>query len=363
MNITVVGAGVVGSAIAYELASRGADVNVLDTRGPSLGATRASAGILAPHLEGHIPALRQLASCSLSMYDDFIRRVERDSGRRVEYERHGTLQVALSGSEAQQLSADALTLGQQGVDHVLLDPAGTQRLEPKLTDRATAGLLVPTHGYVSATSLTHALVAAAEARGARVTTDTAIRIEGGQESAVVTTKTHVVQADAVILASGCWPIESRPSPAPPIRPIRGQLVQLHLDEPVASRVIWGRDCYLVPWRDGSVLVGATSEDVGFDERPTADGIRGLLNAAADLLPALGQARFQEVRVGLRPKGFDDLPIIGRSATMPSVHYALGHYRNGVLLAPITAALVADLVIDGRERAELALVRPDRRAEG
>jgi glycine oxidase len=363
VNITVVGAGVVGCAIAYELASRGADVTLLDGRGPSLGATRASAGILAPYLEGHIPALRKLAACSLSMYDDFIRRVERDSGRRIEYERHGTLQVALSDSDAQQLSADALALRHEGVDHMLLDPAGTQRLEPELAERATAGLLVPSHGYVCASSLTHALVAAAEAHGVRVATDMAIRIEGGQKSAVVTTKTDVLQADAVILASGCWPIESRPSPAPSIRPIRGQLVQLHLDEPVASRVIWGRECYLVPWRDGSVLVGATSEDVGFDERPTADGIRGLLNAAADLLPALGRARFQEVRVGLRPKGFDDLPIIGRSMTAPSVHYALGHYRNGVLLAPVTAALVADLVIDGRERDELALVRPDRRSEG
>jgi glycine oxidase len=363
VTITVVGAGVVGGAIAYELASRGADVTLLDARGPALGATRASAGILAPHLEGHIPALRQLASCSLSMYDDFIRRIERDSGRRIEYERHGTLQVALSDREAQQLSADAVALRQEGVDHALLDAPGIQRVEPKLTDGATAGLLVSSHGYVCAASLTHALVAAAQARGARVTTGKAIRIEGGQTSAVVTTKTDIVKADAVILASGCWPIESLPEPAPPIRPIRGQLVHLHLDEPVASRVIWGRDCYLVPWRDGSVLVGATSEDVGFDERPTADGIRSLLNAAADLLPALGHARFQEVRVGLRPKGLDDLPIIGRSMTMPSVHYALGHYRNGVLLAPITATLLADLIIDGRERAELALVRPDRRAEG
>lgn len=363
MTVTVVGAGVVGCSIAYELAARGADVDLLDARGPSLGATRASAGILAPHLEGHNPALRKLALCSLSMWDDFIRRVERDSGRRVEYERHGTLQVALSDPEAKQLSADAVGLQQEGVNHVLLDRAGTQRLEPELTGRATAALLVPSHGYVSAATLTLALAAAAEARGVLVATDAVIRIEGGQKSAVVTTKTRVIQADGVILASGCWPIESRPSPTPAIRPIRGQLVHLQLDEPVASRVIWGRDCYLVPWRDGSVLVGATSEDVGFDERPTADGIRELLNAAAELLPALGRARFQEVRVGLRPKGFDDLPIIGRSTTMPSVHYALGHYRNGVLLAPITAALVADLVVDGREPAELALVRPDRRAEG
>jgi glycine/D-amino acid oxidase-like deaminating enzyme len=108
-----------------------------------------------------------------------------------------------------------------------------------------------------------------------------------------------------------------------------------------------------------VLVGATVEDVGFDERTTVDGVRGLLNAAVELIPALRHARFQEVRAGLRPKTADELPAIGRSSTMPHVFHAIGHYRNGVLLAPLTAALIADLVLDGRARPELALVRPDR----
>jgi glycine oxidase len=362
VKITVVGAGVVGCAIAHELASRGADVDLLDSRGAGLGATHASAGILAPQIEGHIPSLRRLAACSLAMYDDFIHRIERDSGRRVEYERCGTLQVAFGDSEARQLAEDAQTLRVEGIDCTLLDRTGANRVEPSLSHDVTAALLVPSHGYVAATRLTLALVEAAQARGVRYSTLAVRRIDGRDQGARVITDTTTMQADAVIVACGSWPIESRPSPLPPIKPIRGQLVHLQLDDVVATRVIWAPECYLVPWRDGSVLVGATVEDVGFDERATADGVRSLLNAAVGVLPTLGGARLQEVRVGLRPKGRDELPIIGLSPTMPGVFYALGHYRNGVLLAPLTAALVADLVLDGRERAELDLVRPGRNAE-
>lgn len=362
VKITVVGAGIVGCAIAHELASRGADVDLLDSRGAGLGATRASAGILAPQIEGHIPSLRRLAARSLSMFDDFIHRVERDSGRRVEYERCGTLQVAFGDAEARQLADDARMLGGEGIDCTLLYGAAVSQLEPSLSHDVTAALLVPMHGYVGATQLTLALAEAAQARGVRYRTVAVRCIERGGQGPRVITDTDTLQSDAVIVASGSWPIESRPSQLPPVTPIRGQLVHLQLDEVVAARVIWAPECYLVPWHDGSVLVGATVEDVGFDERPTADGVRGLLNAAVRVLPSLGRARLHEVRVGLRPKGPGELPIIGQSPTMTGVFYALGHYRNGVLLAPLTAALLADLVIEGRERGELELVRPGKRAE-
>jgi hypothetical protein len=163
---------------------------------------------------------------------------------------------------------------------------------------------------------------------------------------------------AIIIAAGSWSSELVKVP-PFVKPIRGQLLALSMNTRPAARVVWGSDCYIVPWSDGTVLVGATVEDVGFDERTTTAGIRGLMNAAVDLLPGLEHAQFREARVGLRPKTVDELPAIGRSSTMPHVFYATGHYRNGVLLAPLTATLIADLVLDGRERPELADVRPDR----
>ena len=129
--------------------------------------------------------------------------------------------------------------------------------------------------------------------------------------------------------------------------------------PVASRVLWGPGCYIVPRQDGTVLVGATVEDVGFDERATLGGVRSLVDAASALVPGLDSAVFKEVRVGLRPATSDELPIIGPSATMRQVFYAAGHYRSGVLLAPLTAGLVADLVLDGRAAPELAATRPAR----
>ena len=144
-----------------------------------------------------------------------------------------------------------------------------------------------------------------------------------------------------------------------MRPIRGQLLQLQCDRTLLATLVWGGDCYLVPWTDDSVLVGATVEDVGFDESATVAGVSDLLNAARRLVPATADARFHEVRVGLRPATRDELPIVGRSSTMPQVVLATGHYRNGVLLAPLTAELVADLILENREPAELAATRPDR----
>jgi glycine oxidase ThiO len=361
VNITVVGAGIVGSTIAYELASRGARVQLIDSRGVARGATRASAGILAPQIEGHIPELRKLAARSLAMYDDFIRRVERDAQRTIEYNRGGTLQVALSDAEAAALAADAQALARIDVEHALLDRESAKRALPALSERVTSALLVPSHGYVAASALTEAVVDAAHTHGVRLITTVVSNVEGGSTKAGVTTDDGIIESDVVIVAAGSWPVPSGPAQGPPVKPIRGQLVQLRCDAMLTTRVIWGEACYLVPWSDGTVLVGATVEDVGYDERPTAEGVRTLLNAAVDLVPSLAHAQFEEVRVGFRPKASDELPIIGRSDSMPAVFYAVGHYRNGVLLAPLTAVLMADLVLEDKERAELALVRPGRLA--
>lgn len=358
MKITVVGAGIVGCAIAHELASRGVRVHLVDSRGVGRGATRASAGILAPHIEGHIPELRDLAARSLAMYDEFVRRIEHDSRRTIEYRRSGTLQVALDESEAAALSASARALAATGVQCTALDGDAARRLEPALPDRVTAGLVLPAHGYVGPTPLMDALADAARACGVQMSVSAVTGIEGGT-TARVTTEHETIESDGVVVATGSWPVPPRVADAPRVTPIRGQLVQLRSERAVASRVLWGQACYVVPWTDGTVLVGATVEDVGFDERSTAEGVRGLLNAATALVPSLGHAQFEEVRVGLRPKAVDELPIIGRSESMARVFFALGHYRNGVLLAPLTASLMADLVIDQRERAELSLVRPGR----
>jgi len=365
VKVIVVGAGVIGCAVAYELARRGAKVHVLDSRPPGRGATFASAGILAPAVEGHNPDLLHLTSCSLAAYDDFISRVHRDSGADVEYARTGTLQVAFTSEQAAVLNESAARCATSGIAHALLDGAGARALEPHVSTAVMSALHVPTQGYVSAEQLVSALVQAAVSRGATVTNSRVERIDETPNGAAVVTSSERLDADAVVMATGSWTIPAGPAPSErsrskgPIKPIRGQLLHLQVAEPIASSVLWGPDCYIVPWRNRTVLVGATVEDVGFDESATVEGVRSLLTAAVAVAPVLDRARFLEARVGLRPKTEDELPAIGRSSTMHHVFYATGLYRNGILLAPLTATMLADLVVDGREHADLVRVRPDR----
>jgi glycine oxidase len=369
VTIVVVGSGIIGCSIAHELASRGARVHVVDPRSPGEGATRASAGTLAPYIEGHSTALRMLGVRSLRLFDGFMERVIARSGQAVEYVRAGTLQVARSDAEESELVDVAASLAEAGVSHQLLDTGSVRDLEPGLSAVSRA-LLIPEHAHVAAQALTHALQGAARNLGAQWTTARVGGVRQAGAGAEAVTAGSTIAGDAVVIAAGSWSGEIKtPSREPdrhppstihqPVRPIRGQLVHLRLDHQPVSRVIWGAECYLVPWHDGSLLAGATVEDVGFDESATPDAVRLLAQAAAALVPAARGARIHDVRVGLRPRTPDGLPVIGRSSTMPSVFYATGHYRTGVLLAPLTAALIADLVLERSDDAALALVRPDR----
>jgi len=367
VNVIVVGAGVIGCAVAYELTRRGATVHVIDSRPPGRGATFASAGILAPAVEGHNPDLLHLTSCSLAAYDEFIRRLRHDSGVAIDYERTGTLQVAFTSEQAAVLAESATRCAAAGIVHELLDTTGARALEPSVSPAVIAALHVPTQGYVSAEQLVAALMQAAVGRGATIVNGRVEHIEETPRGVAAITSRQRLDADAVVIATGSWPFDSlrshRAAPttmvAPAVKPIRGQLLHLRVDEPIASSVLWGPDCYIVSWRNRTALVGATVEDVGFDESATVEGVRSLLAAAVQVAPALDRARFLEVRVGLRPKTADELPAIGRSSTMQQVFYATGLYRNGILLAPLTATMVADLVLDTREHPDLARVRPDR----
>jgi glycine/D-amino acid oxidase-like deaminating enzyme len=179
----------------------------------------------------------------------------------------------------------------------------------------------------------------------------------------VTTSRGTFTAPRVVLAAGSWAatIDIEGTAPLPVRPVRGQLLHLRWPAQPVSRIVWGARCYTVPWPDGTMLVGATSEDVGFEERATVTGVRDLLDAAAELMPRAWQAGFTGVKVGLRPATPDELPFIGRSALMPGLVYATGHYRNGVLLAPLTAELVAK-ALDGEEDPALDLTAPSRFGE-
>jgi glycine oxidase len=350
LDVIVVGAGIVGCTIAHELARSGAQVRVIETRTPGQGATRASAGILAPYIEGHASeTLRSLGRRSLDLYDDFMTRLRDDSGHDVVYRRNGTCELAFSDADEMRLRALQDELDGDNIEARWIVPSGFAALEPLASPSARGALLIPTHGFVGVTALTLAAAAAAERFGASVTNAVgAIRIfpAAGNRVGVQGTSAEW-EADRVILAAGSWSssITIQDADPIPVRPIRGQLIQLHTKPGTIQRVIWGPDGYLVPWPDGSVLVGSTVEDVGFDERHTPDAVEKLRAAAISLVPSLASADMTSVRTGLRPKGRDDLPVLGRSKAVPGLIYATAHYRNGVLFSPLTVKLIGDLVFD------------------
>jgi glycine oxidase len=341
-DVVVIGAGIIGCAVARELAWRGAKTIVLEARTVGAGATQASAGVLAPYIEAPADGpLHALTVQSLSLYDEFISSVSRQSTVPIEYRRCGTLEVAHDQKAAQQLKTLAEWVGSKGVDARWLDSSEVSRIEPALA-ATCGGLLVPLHGYVNASQLTDALADAARSRGAEVRTGVRVEsIDHHGDTASVTAGGAIYRARNVVIAAGSW--SSDLAPETTVAPVRGQLVRVRWGGPPIQRIVWSEHCYLVPWLEGTLLVGATVEDVGFDERVTAGGVRTLLDAANAVLPEIEEATFVDVRVGLRPSTVSGLPIISRSAQYPAVIYATGHFRNGILLAPLTASLVADLI--------------------
>lgn len=349
-EVIVIGAGIVGCTVAYELAKSGAPVHVIETRAPGQGATRASAGILAPHIEGHgSDLLRNLGKRSLELYDAFMTRLRRDSGRDVFYQRNGTFELAFSHADVIRLGDLSHTIRKEGIAASWITPAHFADLEPLASPSARGALLIPTHGFVGVTSMTLAAAAAAEESGARITVATgAITIHALPGDRVgVQTSSSMLEADRAVLAAGSWSsaITVDGADPVPVKPIRGQLIQLQAEPGAIRRVIWGPDGYLVPWPDGSILVGSTVEDVGFDEAHTLEAVEQLRAVATSLVPALAAVEMTGVRTGLRPRGPDDVPILGRSTAVPGLIYATAHYRNGVLLTPLTLQLVRDLVFD------------------
>lgn len=363
-SVVVVGAGVVGCSVAYQLAKEGARVTILEPRAPGQGATRASAGILAPDIEGHGSSLlRLLGRRSIAMYDDFIAELRGDSNHDIVYQRNGTFELAFSDDDVRRLEELAGALKRDRIESRWLAPSEFDGIEPQAVKDARGALLIPIHGFVGVTALTHAAVAAAQNYGATISSGIgAIRIFSMPNGCAGVESAHAKwEADRVVLAAGSWSsmITIEEADQVPVKPIRGQLIQLKSEPGAINRVIWGPDGYLVPWPDGSVLVGSTVEDVGFDERHTDEAVAGLRAAAASLVPDLAKAEVTGIRTGLRPKGPDDLPMLGHSKVVPGLVYATAHYRNGVMFAPLTVKLVSDLVFDRASDPALADLDPSR----
>jgi glycine oxidase len=347
-DVLVVGGGIIGCAIARELTAAGAAVTLVEPRDVGQGASRASAGMLVPFNEGrHDRALQALGVHSLSRYDALIAALAAD-GELVPYSRHGSLDVALDPGGLAALDEIAAGLTADGVAFDRLDAAAAHALEPALPSGVAGGLHIAAHGAVGVPELVAALWRSASLRGATRAAARALSISQAGSRVRVETTAGVLESRRAVLAPGSWASDVQVSGAAalPVHPVRGQLLVLRTDAVRAAHTLWGPGCYVVPWPDGTLLVGATAERVGFDERATAGGVYGLLDAVMALLPASRSAELHDVRVGLRPGTPDDRPIVGASSVIEGLIYATGHYRNGALLAPATAEAVAALIGGG-----------------
>ena len=344
-EVLVVGGGIIGCGIARALSVRGRRVILVDPREVGQGASRASAGMLAPFTEGqHDHALQVLGIRSLELYNGLVADLAAE-GAEVEYTRNGSVDIGLDPEDDPRIDAMGATLAGAGVAHERYDAKALAATEPGVTKRARGGLRLSAQGAVDVPALVRALWRSASSRGA--STSPRRQAPSSRPPAACASRPRLELSKGHMSSWRPDAGQGRSIAArlvrPPVVPVRGQLLVLGLREQVLRHALWGPRCYLVPWRDGTVLVGATVEDAGFDERATAEGVDSLLRAAIELVPALAGASFEGVRVGLRPGTPDHRPIVGPSSRMSRLIYATGHYRNGALLAPLTADAVAGLV--------------------
>jgi len=363
----VIGAGVVGLSIAWRLAQAGRPVTVYDRAEAGRGASWAAAGMLAAAVETE-PGEQKLLALTLEsqeLWPRFAREVEAASGISIGYRDEGTIVVALTRDDAEQLRFSYEFQRGLGLDIDWLSGAEARRREPHLRPGISGAVLSPKDHQVDNRLLGSALAEAARRAGAVLYEHCPVReveLSGGRARGVVTDRGSD-PADIVILAAGAWSREIGGVPAsylPPVRPIKGQMLALSMDPaaPLLRHVIWLPRGYLVPRLDGRLIVGATVEERGFDDRLTAGGLLALIEGAWRAVPAIEELPVAETWVGFRPGSRDDAPMLGPSGIDQFV-VATGHHRNGILLTPITAEVISSYVLTGRLPEVVLPFAPDR----
>lgn len=364
LRVAIVGAGVIGLSIGWKLARAGASVTVFERGRAGRGASFAAGGMLAATLESEEKpaALARLARHSLSLWPHFADELEGVSAVPIHYRSEGTLLIALGAADSQALQARFARLHKDAREVSWLDGAETRALEPNLAPEVWGAILSPGDHQVDNRNLSQALAEALCREGGKLCEEslvTNLLIEGDICKGVVVAGAPQ-HADVVIVSAGAW---SGALGVDAVRPVKGQMLSLAVDPtaPLLRHVVWAPDAYLVP-RTDRVIVGATMEEAGFDESIVPATIETLRMAACRALPALAVCPIIERWMGFRPGTADGLPFIGPSR-FANLIFATGHHRNGILLAPVTAEIVAELVLQARLSPLAAAFDPRRsRAE-
>ena len=358
-NIVIIGGGVIGLGIGWQLAKSGAKVTIFDRGEAGRAASWAAAGMLAPYAEVHTeePELLQLGIESLSLYPQWVDELETDAQMSIGYRVEGTLIVGLEPDDTHQLRHLYDAQQEFGLDVKWLNGREACEIESALSPRVTSAIHCETDHQVDNRLMIFALKNAFQKYGGVLherTLVSKIIIENGSVTAVQTEE-RIKQCDIVILAAGCWSTQIDGIPddmLPPVRPVKGQMLALEMEEGIEIRTVirtvrarYPTSVYLVPRSDGRLIVGATSEEMGYDERLTAGGMFELLRGAWEVVPGIYELPILESWSGLRPGSRDNAPILGKTP-IDNLIYATGHYRNGILLTPITAYEISQLILMG-----------------
>ena len=355
-DVVIVGGGLVGLGIAWRASALGLRVTVVDPH-PGAGSSWAAAGMLAPVTESHFgeEALIRLNLAAADAYPAFVEELEAETGMGCGYRRCGTLVLGFDADDTRAL--DDLAEFQRGLGMAVerLSGGACREMEPMLAPGIRGGVHVAGDHQVDNRRLVRALTAAVERRATLLRQRVAeVLVAGDRVSGVRLDDGRSVTSTSVVLAAGCWSAEvvGVPEPdRPPVRPVKGQILRLRVpaEAPLLGRTVgWlveGSRGYLVPRADGEIVLGATSEERGFDTQVTAGAVHELLRDAHRVVPGISEAELTECRAGLRPGSPDNGPILGRG-TVEGLVLATGHHRNGVLLTPLTANSIAHLLATG-----------------
>jgi glycine oxidase len=364
-DVVIVGGGVIGLAVARALAQRGlCDVLLIERAGLGAEASSAAAGMLAPQAEADRPDdLFYLTCQSRDMYPAFAAGLREETGIDVELETAGTLYLAFNEQDATELERRYEWQSRAGLPISILSPDEARQLESSVSQEVQLALKFPLDTQVENRRLLVALATSNEQLGVKLATETAVTsLKSDREKVCgVETSRGFVATEQVVIAGGAWSsmLQDKALPDLGIEPVRGQMLCLAANPQIFSHVIYSPRGYLVPRRDGRLLAGSTTEHAGYDKRVTAAGIKSITSAALEITSRIGSLAVTASWAGLRPRAADGLPVLGPCAEIAGVFYATGHYRNGILLAPITAELIAEAVVNKVSSRFLNIFSPDR----
>ena len=371
-KILIIGGGIIGLGIGWQLAKAGASVTIHERAESGRGASWAAAGMLAPLAEAHSeePELLKLGSQSLACYPQWVDELEADAEMSVSYRVEGTLIVGLEPDDTHQLRHLYTAQQDLGLDVEWLTGREAREIESALSPRVTAAIRCATDYQVDNRLMVRALQQAYQVCGGVLHENSTIErivVENGVATGVQTQEGFQA-ADTLVLAAGCWSAQVEGLPetiVPPVRPVKGQMLALQMEEGITVKNVirtvrarYPTSVYLVPRDDGRLIIGATSEEMGFDMRLTAGGVFELLRGAWEAVPGIYELPMLETWAGLRPGSRDNAPILGETPVEHLI-YATGHYRNGILLTPITAYEIAKLILTGKTSEIIAPFRLDR----